>query len=424
MVIRRHLTPTMVNELRAPTKGESWVADTAVRGFGVRLWNTQGGGQKAYAVRVSDNSGTSIRKTFINNPWDDFFDDGDKSLGAKLEDARHWARAEIRQLKFAGDTEHIWAVAGQKAQSFIKRQSLARAAQELILRMRLRGLSQRYVDRLDKLFSTHIPYRLRTSELQNVNPSAVANALISEQVSGANARTLRSFLSQIYLEASASNHGFSKFPEQLSKNYWKLWEKHRDVRYPELRKLKKKDYRRLFRILERTSSWQHGYAIRLYFKFGVPMQRLLAARWAQIVGDTWYPYAPDERLFWYAYGERLDEEALELIKKVHALASKNFEPSAFLFPSPTKVGESIRTVQSFWRGALETAQIKYYPLKEFSRSYRNFNNPSYHRWLCEYLGEAFARGANVAELSKILSRRENTTYNSMDCAEIIGLHKT
>src|SRR3569833_577986 len=423
MVIRRHLTPALVNELHAPMEGESWVADTAVRGFGIRLWNTQNGGQKAYAIRVSDHNGTSVRKTFID-PWGDIVDDGDKSLGSKLEDARHWARAEIRQLKFAGDTEHIWAVARQKTQSFVKGQSLERAARDLIVRMRLQGLSQRYVDRLDKLFSTYIPYRLRASELQDVNPSMFAKALISREVSGSNARTLRSFLSQIFLEASASNHGFSKFPGQLSESYWKLWEKHRDVRYPELRKLKKKDNRRLFRILERASSWQQGYAIRLYFKFRIPMQRLLTARWAQIVGDTWFPYAPDERLFWYAYGERLDAEALELIKKVHALVSESFGPSVFLFPSPIKANESIQTVQSVWRGALETAQIKHYPLKEFSRIYRDFNNPSYHRWLYEYLGEAFARGKNMAELSKILSHRKNSDYKTKGYTGVSGLHKT
>lgn len=423
MVTRRHLTPAVVDELRASTKGESWVADIAVKGFGVRLWNTQSGVQKAYAIRVSDHQGTSVRKTF-HDPWADIFDERDKSLGGKLEDARHWARAEIRQLKFTGDTEHIWAVARQKAQSFVKRQSLERAAQDLIIRMRLQGLSQRYVDRLDKLFSTYIPYRLKASELQNVNPKAVAKALISEWVSGPNARTLRSFLSQIFLDASASNHEFSEFPEQLSKSYWTLWEKYRDVRYPELRKLKKKDYRRLFRILEGASSWQRAYAIRLYFKFGIPMQRVLAARWAQIVGDTWFPYAPGERLFWYAYGERLDAEALELIKKVHALVSDNFGPSAFLFPSPIKTNEPIQTVQSVWREALETARIKYYPLKEFSRSYRNFNNPSYHRWLYDYLGEAFARGANTAELSKILSHRKNSGYISINYGQTYGLHKT
>jgi hypothetical protein len=226
------------------------------------------------------------------------------------------------------------------------------------------------------------------------------------------------------LEASASNHEFSEFPEQLSESYWKLWEEHREVRYPELRKLKKKDYQRLFRILERAGSWQQGYAIRLYFKFRVPMQRILAARWAQIVGDTWFPYAPDERLFWYAYGERLDAEALKLIKKVHALVSEDFGRNTFLFPSPIKAIESIRTVQSIWREALETAQIKYYPLKEFSRSYRNFNNPSYHRWLYEYLGEAFAKGANTAELSKILSHQKNRNYNSSSYTKSSGLHKT
>lgn len=423
MVTRRRLTPTMVNELRAPTKGESWIADTAVRGFGVRLWNTQSGGQKAYSIRVSDHRGVSVRKTF-NDPWANIFSDGDKSLGGKLEDARHWARAEIRDLKFAGDTEHIWAAARKKAHSFAKRQSLERGAQDLIVRMRLQGLNQRYVDRLDKLFSTHIPHRLKASELQSVNPSTVAKALISRQVSGPNARTLRSFVSQIFLEASASNHEFSKFPERLSASYWKLWEKHRDVRYPELRNLNKKAYQRLFRILERASSWQQGYAIRLYFKFGIPMQRLLTARWDQVVGDTWYPYAPDERLFWYAYGERLDAEALGLIKKIHALVSKNFGPSAFLFPSPIKPNESIQAVQNIWREALETLQIKYYPLKEFSRSYRNFNNPSYHRWLHEYLGEAFAKGANVAELSKILSRQKNSSYTSSNYKATICLHKT
>jgi len=47
-----------------PLAGEGWVADTEVRGFGIRLWTQHGTTGCAYGVRFKNSVGKSIRKTF------------------------------------------------------------------------------------------------------------------------------------------------------------------------------------------------------------------------------------------------------------------------------------------------------------------------------------------------------------------------
>jgi hypothetical protein len=70
MVERRRLTPEFVHSVTPPERGERWIADTKLKGFGLRLWATRSGGNKAFAVRVLNANGHSIRKTFnLTGQW-------------------------------------------------------------------------------------------------------------------------------------------------------------------------------------------------------------------------------------------------------------------------------------------------------------------------------------------------------------------
>jgi hypothetical protein len=65
MVERRLLTADFVNRATPPDLGERWIADTKLRGFGLRLWRTSSGEGKALAIRVVDTEGRSIRRTYV-----------------------------------------------------------------------------------------------------------------------------------------------------------------------------------------------------------------------------------------------------------------------------------------------------------------------------------------------------------------------
>lgn len=108
MVERMWLTPDVVDALPLPGQGERWIADTQVRGFGLRLWPTG----RAYAIRVSDQAGRAIRRSFAPDWGADWRDwDMDRAfsrspddeyaprLGRFLDAARDWARVEIARAK-------------------------------------------------------------------------------------------------------------------------------------------------------------------------------------------------------------------------------------------------------------------------------------------------------------------------------------
>ena len=59
MVHRALLTPRLVREADLQKDGEHWIADTKVKGFGLRIWSTKSGRRKAFALRVSEPKGKS-----------------------------------------------------------------------------------------------------------------------------------------------------------------------------------------------------------------------------------------------------------------------------------------------------------------------------------------------------------------------------
>ena len=72
------------------------------------------------------------------------------------------------------------------------------------------------------------------------------------------------------------------------------------VKYPELINLDPAVHEELFKKLEENEEqWQQAYSIRLFFEFQAPLSRIMAARWCEIYEDHWYPYAPDERSYWF-----------------------------------------------------------------------------------------------------------------------------
>jgi len=146
MVQRRLLTPDFVNNIRPPENGELWIADTKVRGFGLRLF-ASGGGGKSYCVRITDETGMVVRKSF---PKDRRYRralrdaQAELRLGDLLEVARYWARGEIEELKHLDMTYYERRKHSRSIARFVRIMSLERAAQSLLRGMRVYGRGEAY----------------------------------------------------------------------------------------------------------------------------------------------------------------------------------------------------------------------------------------------------------------------------------------
>src|SRR5262245_17394385 len=101
MAERRLLTEEFVNAVEPPPRGEKWIADTEVRGFGLRLWRTTTGEGKAFGIRVANADGRVVRRTYTDRAHVGFwFGRYERHLlGKETEDAREWARDEIDKAK-------------------------------------------------------------------------------------------------------------------------------------------------------------------------------------------------------------------------------------------------------------------------------------------------------------------------------------
>jgi hypothetical protein len=410
MVERRLLTPQLIDSVSPPARGERWIADTKIKGFGLRLWSSPSGQQKALGIRVADQTGKPTRKTFAHREIWDWEFDRPASLGESLEDAREWAQEEIDKFKGRQTLRSENAARWKQASNRVTKLTLGRAAESLISGMKANGLSEQYVNRIDKLFHLIIPAKLKNQPLSRVSAKSVAKALVKQQIPAGNIRTLRSFIGQIF-ETGARFHGpLLRFREEMSTEFWKEWERHYDVAFPELRDLTEDHYRKIFEKLEaETVRWQQALCIRLYFEFGAPLSRVMSARWEQVLGQHWYPYWPDEKIWWFECRETISEKSRILIDRVSELSQHSGANSSFWFPS---VRGHITTVDSFWRHTLNACDSRYYPLREFARSHRDLNNPSYYVSFLRQYGETFRRAQNMAKMSKILEQRRNTIIKS------------
>jgi hypothetical protein len=416
MVERRALTPKFVCDARPPDKGERWVADTKVRGLGLRLWATKSGAAKAFAIRVSDKRGQHLRLTYnVERNWRLRFAvaysgfENTYGLGDSLEDARDWAREEINRIKGRATLQEQDDDQLELHKAAVRKLTFERAALSMLEGMRGRGLSEAYISRIDKLFATKIPDTLKQVPLSRLSPKLVANALVTQNAAPANIRILRSFIGQIFEQGALFDGKLLLFSKALSVEFWKKWEEQIDVRFPELNKFEQRDYEIIFTELEaERTRWQQAFCIRLFFEFGAPLTRLMSARWTQILDQSWYPYDPTEKIFWFESNERVTPIARSLLKRARKYSRQDFAGTPYWFPSQFgRRVEHIRSVEYMWRTALERCGSRFYPLREFALSYRRPTTPSYILSFLRRYGTLLRQAENVAEVSKTLLERKN-----------------
>jgi hypothetical protein len=412
MVERARLTPRLVFEAACPASGERWISDTKIKGFGLRLWSTKSGGQKAFAIRISDAHSRKVRRTFDpSTSWRARFKFQHSNrvnaygLGEYLEEAREWARDEIDRLKGRPTLRDEHWNRHRDAGELVLALTLNDAASARLKGLASKNASEDYIYQLNKLFALHIPDEMKCTPLGKLNPKHTARTLVRSDASPGNVRALRSFLSQI-IERGAAFHGpLLRFHDEFAQEFVLQWERNRDVRYPELRRLRPTRYQSLFNALEADEEyWQQAMAIRLYFAFHAPLSRVLASQWQQVHKKYWYPYWPNEKELWFESREAIDDSISKLLVRVRNLGERDFGATAYWFPSRHgRNANHIRSVEHAWQRALRASQIRYYPLREFSRSFRDFYNPSYLVSFLRQYQQVFREVQNAAQVSKELS---------------------
>lgn len=407
--MKRRLTSKFINEIQPPAKGELWIADTEVKGLGLRLWATKSGGSKAYCLRLGSRKrltfdphrGNGLRFSFIINK-------AHKSeVGAYLNAARNWAYHEIKANKTNPLERVKLRLEEQQQRDYFKKRisqlTLNQAAQNMIKGMEAAGRSEAYRDQLDSLFHTWQAEELKNKPLEAITAKELAEALVDRKYTWANIRALRAFIHKIYEQGSSFGVRNPIDSYEYSDEISKAFDEKYDVRYPELKNLNPAIHQRIFQILEKnTAQWQQAYCIRLYFEFGAPMTRLMAARWDQILDGQWYPYLPHEKKLWFQVREQITDEVKLLLNRISSFRKRDFAASEYWFPSPNAKSKAhITTVSRLWAKTLKQAGIDRYPLHEFVQTYREHNCPSYYStYFREYI-DRLQTDQKMAVMSKL-----------------------
>ena len=405
------LTKQVVDNVEPPVKREYWISDTKIKGFGLRVWRTPNGSvKKAYALRIKGLNGKTIRKTFYPysaqleiwqserpkrnlNDWllsrndERAFVPKDITLGQTIQAARHWAQNEVDKINgrvLYGD-DGFTKIVRMSLEEEIKQQedslkqriktySFSKAKEIQLQRMKTRGVSQSYLDRLDKVFEQCIPDDLKSKNLFAVQKNELAKTLLSvSKIS--NLKVLRPFIGQIL-----------DFPQRYGLRCLATSYNMRQINTPDYGEVcsiidKPEKLRALFKYLENAEDkWQQAYCLRLYFLMSAPMSKIMAAKWDQLQIYTYTRRSDDSFLFHsldWVYGENrrsfdsIRTIAFEILVKSREKISKEFGSSEYWFPSPSKRHQDghIKSTNVFWQQCLAELKLDYVTPKTLRREY-------------------------------------------------------
>jgi hypothetical protein len=362
---RRLLTPEFVDAIAIPEDGETWIADTKVRGFGVRAWAGKRGGGKAYAIRVAGVGGRMVRLTYPlpqrHQP--------SNALGILLEDARSWGRDEVDFLKGRRTLRQELEENQRPVKRDISKRGLGELASAKLQGMRLLGASQSYVDNLEKLFFNSIPENLLCRPIKAVSARKLAGALKQLDDKPGQARALRAMMGQILKSAAEFEPSAWRLLGLTQKLYTPDYEGRRqrkvDLRYSE------GFFEKLFSRLESEErDWQQAYFIRLLFEFNVPARRLLNAQWRTFIDNLWFPWLPSERKYWHLHGQRIEGDASRLLAQLKIRNEVDFPGNPFLFPSRKSVSGHMTSFRPYWQRVAAETGVKPEKLRTLVSTYQ------------------------------------------------------
>ena len=217
MVQRRLLTADFVNSVQPPAKGEVWIADTKVKGFGLRLFASMQGG-KSYSIRVSDKSKRTVRRTFNIYKSSIYLSATGAGrfylqIGDILDEARSWAIEEIDYLKISVEEDCAKFV----KDPIFAQMTFEQAASCLLDEKEKAGGETDYWARRGRMFHRWVPSDMRCKELSEISPEALAETLIRSEIGVGTVKTLRWLIGQLFERAETPGLSRRRFVRALSK---------------------------------------------------------------------------------------------------------------------------------------------------------------------------------------------------------------
>lgn len=345
---RRLLTSTYVNRVQPTRRGERWIADTKVRGFGLRVW-PQG---KSFAIRTKDQEGRSTRRTIC------------EARGYLLEDAREQAVRELRRLKGSPTIPTVREVWALKLPTLTVNQWV-----EKVLAVKEREkASKAYRESVHDLYARFAEDKIGRIKLADLTIQDVVETVQRASATPGQARKLQSFLHQVLSFAGV----FYRHAYDLS---WQLSERHNYIYDPHPRpklKLRPKDFIGMFRRLVSEREQRQAALLLLFIFFtAVRPKEATRARWDQIRGNRFYPVRVAQ---WRAFADSTEvkDDFAVLISEIRKWNQTFDSQSPYLFPSRKAVKSGhITGYQRYWQKIRVEFEMPEVPLYYLVRHFRN-----------------------------------------------------
>jgi hypothetical protein len=386
---RRFLTAEFVDNITPPASGEIWIADTEIRGFGLRVWASRTPDFKAFAIRKNDRDGRTVRKSF--QPWahhsawtwswdqpkpEDAFDaDGRIRLGSFVKAARRWAKHEIDIIvgRELSDAVHEELAAEHKRMrkrigAVLRRRTLGHLVETMLTYGEFRGWTENYRDRLMHAFNLFDPAdAFRSRQIADLADGELAIAIANSNLTPSNLRLLRSLLNPVFrnLHDLGGPPAGRMLPDRLPARVPRF---ERDELFEFVSHDKLRDLLEWLRGSD--ANWRARSAIALTCHSSAPVSRILSARWSAIVDDRWYPYRSGEQRYAWAKADRITQTFYDWLLIARKGADRDGVMSDFWFPRLDDPSRPISSVDHVWSAAVQQLGWPSITLSDFSKHAR------------------------------------------------------
>jgi hypothetical protein len=381
MAEQTKFTAEFVDSLIPPKKGERWISDTEVRGFGIRLWGGATSG-KSFAIRVKDKNKKTIRKTIF------------EASGGLLDIARTIALGRILALKDIKPPLSPEEKLQIKQRAKFKELLFDQLATHAIKKQRRTTKSLQYADDNWSRYSKYASSFLGKKKAVEVTADEMFAVLESKLIKNkpAQRRNLYSFFRYMMKMAWRMSPDFRvetiKFLDEKTIKSYRMKEPDQSIHDIKLR-----DFDKLFKILNSETKYrQKADFIHLLFLLGpeVSPSKLLQARTDEFFAREctikenffstktniyryvcWKP--PFNRKKYFEY--RLESTGIDLLEKILDRNEKEFPKKLFLFPSSRSPKSGHMTAfRGYWREIQPRTGLPDIPLKDLiGRYWRSIN---------------------------------------------------
>lgn len=373
--MRRRLTPKFVDQLCPPPRGEIWVADTAIPGFGIRAWSGREE-NKVFAIRTVGPKRVQIRKTIC------------AAKGYLLASAREEA-AEIL-LRAQGRLAKLSAM--QRLPTTIPDLTLSDWVRKVLeIKARAKG-NTAYVNQVKDLYANHADQSIGLTTLRNLTTEQVRSCIEELSQSPSQARKLQSFLHSALLFAGRFHHGCLRIAYEL-----------RDARIIDFDPyaqpglgLGGKDFECLFNLLAADrNNRQLALFVAGVFFLGIRPKELLRAKWNQIEGGY---FTPTRRTDWRRNVDRINiGRTLDwYFQELRAVSDAIDSESEFLFPSTKSIKSGhLTSYFRYWQSIRAKCDL---PNEQLFYIARHFHNPLYYEMRSRGLGPRIIKLASQSSI--------------------------